>query len=343
MGAKEESSPGRKEVKEVLRLFHEVCEELLKENRKAIMKKPNIRQFAAFILRDRHNWLNTIKILGSVPGVEVGDEFQFRAELCVIGLHQQFWKGIDYVEKDGIKLATSIVSSGRYPNFMNSSDVLTYSGEGGNPMVRNKWPLKDQVLKHGNLALKNNMERKTPVRVIFKICKSSKLSTYVYDGLYHVEKCWQERGKFAKLVFKFKLRRLSGQPKRTRGLIFRLDKYSFSSDGVLLSDSFENKKKEAVIVMNTLDYRDLCHMLIKLTLWFPISACQLVVIALMDAQILKIVHAKSRMGKLFLMIIMNVLLEERLTFLSVVLFANVMILASIGSVNVAFAFNFNCL
>ncbi|KAF2311673.1 hypothetical protein GH714_025847 [Hevea brasiliensis] len=126
MGDKEELSPGHKEVKEVLRLFHEVCEELLKENRKAIMKKPNIRQFAAFILRDRHNWLNTIKILGSIPGVEVGDEFQFRAELCVIGLHQQFWKGIDYVEKDGIKLATSIVSSGRYPNFMNSSDVLIF-------------------------------------------------------------------------------------------------------------------------------------------------------------------------------------------------------------------------
>lgn len=117
---KKELSPSRDEVKEVLRLYHKVLNELLKKNRKALMQKPNIHLVAASILRDRHTWLNTVKRLGSIPGVEVGDEFQYRAELCIIGLHHQIEKGIDYMEKDGMKLATSIVSSGRYPNVMNS-------------------------------------------------------------------------------------------------------------------------------------------------------------------------------------------------------------------------------
>lgn len=141
---KKELSPSCDEVKEVLRLYHKVLNELLKKNRKALMQKPNIHLVAASILRDRHTWLNTVKRLGSIPGVEVGDEFQYRAELCIIGLHHQIEKGIDYMEKDRMKLATSIVSSGRYPNFMNSSDVLIYSGEGGNPLVQNKRPPKDK-------------------------------------------------------------------------------------------------------------------------------------------------------------------------------------------------------
>lgn len=251
---KKELSPSRDEVKEVLRLYHKVLNELLKKNRKALMQKPNIHLVAASILRDRHTWLNTVKRLGSIPGVEVGDEFQYRAELCIIGLHHQIEKGIDYMEKDGMKLATSIVSSGRYPNFMNSSDALIYSGEGGNPLVQNKRPPKDQALTHGNLALKNNMDQKVPVRVIFKqMWKGSKVSTYVYDGLYHVEKCWQERGKFGKLIFKFKLKRISGQPKRTQGLTSKIDKYPSNRKVILASNTFEDNEKVTVGTRNTLD------------------------------------------------------------------------------------------
>lgn len=68
---KKELSPSRDEVKEVLRLYHKVLNELLKKNRKALMQKPNIHLVAASILRDRHTWLNTVKRLESIPGVKL--------------------------------------------------------------------------------------------------------------------------------------------------------------------------------------------------------------------------------------------------------------------------------
>ncbi|KAL3570200.1 hypothetical protein D5086_027449 [Populus alba] len=71
------------------------------------------------------------------------------------------------------------------------------------------------------------MDRKTPVRVIYKVkLKSSKTFSlkgtgwsknlnpiFVYDGLYIVEELWEERGEFGKLVFKFKLKRNLDQTK----------------------------------------------------------------------------------------------------------------------------------
>lgn len=231
-----EFSAHRYKLEETLTLFHKVLNELWEENR---MPKAQKSKFAASVIRD--SWLNTEKKLGPIPGVEVGDRFQYRAELRIIGLHHQYDKGIDYFEKDGTILATSIVSTGRYANFMYSSDILIYSGEGGNPKVCTQLQVKDQVLKNGNLALKNSMERRTPVRVIRKgINKDSKLTTcrrslYVYDGLYFVEKYWKERGKFGKLVFKFELRKISGI---TRALLEELD-----------------RNRQIIPVMRRLDYK----------------------------------------------------------------------------------------
>lgn len=98
------------------------------------------------------------------------------------------------------------------------------------------------------------MDQKVPVRVILKqMWKGSKVSTYVYDGLYHVEKCWQERGKFGKLIFKFKLKRISGQPKRTQGLPSKIDKYPSNRKVILASNTFEDNEKVTVGTRNTLD------------------------------------------------------------------------------------------
>ncbi|GAV73384.1 SET domain-containing protein/YDG_SRA domain-containing protein/Pre-SET domain-containing protein [Cephalotus follicularis] len=165
---------------------------------------------AAMTLKMQHKSVNSCKRLGPVSGVEVGDRFQWRAELYVIGLHLQFNSGIDYMNKDGKILASSIVASARYSNYMESSDFLIYSGQGGNPRVRGG-PIMDQKLRGGNLALKNSMEAMAPVRVIraTKIRKPRRksYSSYFYDGLYFVASFWQERGDFGKLVFKFLLRR----------------------------------------------------------------------------------------------------------------------------------------
>ncbi|KAJ0042602.1 hypothetical protein Pint_17999 [Pistacia integerrima] len=141
--------------------------------------------------------------------------FQWVTEMNVIGLHSQFLSGIDYLKIDGKVIAVSVVASGRYSNNVNYSDVLVYSGQGENPALKRKQQLEDQKLERGNLALKNSMEEKTPVRVVRMSGRRISNKVYFYDGLYLVDRYWQERGKFGKLVFMFWLKRIEGQPKCT--------------------------------------------------------------------------------------------------------------------------------
>lgn len=212
-------------VKKTLNLFREVVSVLMQEQEHEHAAKSGTHRTlfkSAKLLKDEKRWINTRKRLGSIPGVEVGDKFQWRSELTIIGLHQQFNNGIDYMEEGGKLLATSIVESGRYANDGESCDhVLIYSGHGGNPNVSKDAVPEDQKLVQGNLALKNSMEAMTPVRVIrgIKNLVSYNSSTtasvmkknnvvYVYDGLYFVERYWQVRGPFGNLVFNFLLRSL---------------------------------------------------------------------------------------------------------------------------------------
>ncbi|XP_059669331.1 histone-lysine N-methyltransferase, H3 lysine-9 specific SUVH5-like [Cornus florida] len=232
-----QSITSRNQVMKTLNLFKKIFEELSNENqpnskrqRKAVgqseKKAAGQRHVeAAMVLKRQQKWINTSgRILGPFPGVEVGDQFRFRAELLIIGLHQQFVAGIDYIKKDEKIFATSIVASGRYGNHAESSDVLIYSGHGGNPLFENT-KLEDQKFERGNLALKNSMDARTPVRVIIgqkqklgvsKIKGTSKAriqKIYVYDGLYLVTKYWQETKQHGKLGYMFQLNRLPGQPK----------------------------------------------------------------------------------------------------------------------------------
>ncbi|KAM7499493.1 hypothetical protein LguiA_023907 [Lonicera macranthoides] len=215
----------RNKVREALNLFEEIYEKLAKENKAKPDKQGKgawpILVEAAEELRKQRKWVNTDEhFLGAVPGVEVGDRFNFRVELAVIGLHSHYNVGIAYVNIHEKSYATSIVESGRYANKTGSPNKLIYSGQGGNPAVACK-KLEDQKLERGNLALKNSMDVRSPVRVI-RSCQASKASSprspssekkaYIYDGLYIVTKCWQERGHYGKLVFMFQLERIKGQP-----------------------------------------------------------------------------------------------------------------------------------
>ncbi|KAK2640952.1 hypothetical protein Ddye_022715 [Dipteronia dyeriana] len=218
----------RHQVKYALHLYQEMLSKLLQENVQDCQvavyngSRSRVDMMAAKFLKKKLKWINTNQRLGDIPGVQVCDVFEWMAELNVIGLHHQYYNGIDYMKNDGKTLATSIVASGRYANIVESSDVLIYSGHGGNPGVITNQP-RDQKLERGNLALKNSMDAKTPVRVIrgFKFSESSnkltstscKKTRYVYDGLYLVHDYWQEKGRFDKLVFMFYLKRISGQPK----------------------------------------------------------------------------------------------------------------------------------
>lgn len=158
--------------------------------------------------------MNAKKMIGPVPGIEIGDEFQYKSELNLIGLHFDIRGGIDYITRgDDLKLATSIISSegNGYTDRFNS-DVMIYSGQGGNLRSKDQRVVKDQKLETGNLALANSMEAKTPVRVIRGVKGlGQKRNCYVYDGLYLVQEYWRERGRGGSVVFKFKLCRVAGQ------------------------------------------------------------------------------------------------------------------------------------
>lgn len=255
----------RGSVVKALNMFHDILTDLLQERKgKLITQGGGIYVDAALRLRQQNEWVNVSKRLGPVPGIEVGDKFKYRAELRVIGLHHKFSKGIDYMVKDGKILATSIVDSDRYENYMKSTDVLVFSGEGGNPLVRSK-PPTDQKLVGGNLALKNSKESRTPVRVIrkFKISKkfsvvgtSGKeicISMFVYDGLYIVVDYWQERGKYGKHVFKFLLRRIAGQPALEFGKFANKSRGQRKQKDILVNDISQGKEKFAVCLKNAID------------------------------------------------------------------------------------------
>lgn len=214
-------SGSRFKVLEALRQFERLYLQLLREENRGLKGRAygtfhNCIK-AAMILRRDGKWINTDRHIGNVSGIEVGDKFQFRAELAVVGLHHQLFRGISYARFGSKTYATSIVNSGRYENVTKSSDVFIYTGEGGNPHVTNKKP-RDQKMVMGNLALKNNIVDKLPVRVIHcrKTLKAfdtlginnGKGLVYVYDGLYSVDGCREVRDQFGKLAFKFEMKRL---------------------------------------------------------------------------------------------------------------------------------------
>uniref|UniRef100_A0A1J3EM30 Histone-lysine N-methyltransferase, H3 lysine-9 specific SUVH5 n=4 Tax=Noccaea caerulescens TaxID=107243 RepID=A0A1J3EM30_NOCCA len=255
----------RSKVKETLRLFYGACRKILQEE-EARPRERKVGMFrvaveASKIIKSQGKYLNVgTKIVGSVPGVEVGDEFQYRIELNFLGIHRPSQGGIDYmIDACGDKVATSIVSSGGYDDDLDNSDILTYTGQGGNVINKgnkNSEP-KDQELVKGNLALANSKDKKNPVRVIrgnkaTPLGSSADAKNYVYDGLYLVEEFWQETGSHGKMVFKFRLRRIPGQPELT-WKVLKITKTSKSREGLCDGDISQGKERFPICAVNELD------------------------------------------------------------------------------------------
>lgn len=260
----------RNRVREALRLFQAICRKILQGEEaktrtgKQTKSKEKIRRIdlaAAKIVKQKGKEVNTDnQILGAVPGVEVGDEFQYRVELAIVGIHRLYQAGIDYMKKGDKIVAISIVASGGYADELDNSDVLIYSGQGG-LSGKDKQP-EDQKLERGNLALKNSISVKNHVRVIrgSKEIKASEsadaraktVMTYVYDGVYTVDRFWQEEGAHGKLVFKFELRRLPGQPELAWKEVKKSNK-SRTREGLCVNDISGGKEITPICAVNTLD------------------------------------------------------------------------------------------
>ncbi|XP_043716488.1 uncharacterized protein LOC122664641 [Telopea speciosissima] len=257
----------REKVRETLRFFQVIFRKFLQGEEAHPKDQGNtgnrLDLRAAAVLKKGNKWVNIEKILGPVPGVEVGDEFHYRVELAIVGLHRPFQSGIDSIKKDGKILATSIVASGGYHDDMDSTDVLIYSGQGGKPMGGEKQKqAEDQKLERGNLALKNGMDAGTAVRVIrgFKETNSSDsaeskgkiIATYIYDGLYLVEDYWTESSTYGTSVFKFKLKRIPGQPELALKEV-KKSKKSKVREGLCVVDISQGIEKMPIGAVNTID------------------------------------------------------------------------------------------
>jgi len=218
----------RRKVNKALTIFRDLSHKLYCEykSNQPVKLKAKLRALAEAtrFMKAKRQWENTGKRIGHVDGIEVGDQFQYRAELIVIGLHQQHFCGIDYLGKGEGSLATSIVVTHRYANVMKSSGYLVYEGHGGNPNIRDGVAPHDQKLARGNLALWNSMNAGSPVRVILQVSEKSEVMeelsnnvsySYIYDGLYFVNNVTRVRGQFGKLVFKFVLEKIQDQPSVT--------------------------------------------------------------------------------------------------------------------------------
>ncbi|KAE8077189.1 hypothetical protein FH972_015777 [Carpinus fangiana] len=245
----------RNKVREILRLFPAVCRKLLQEeeakSKERRKTKRRVDQKVSKILMKKRKCANTGEnIFGSVPGVEVGDEFHYRIELNSVGLHRPSQAGIDFLKHGGEILAISIVSSGGYGDDLDNSDSLTYTGQGGNVMNTDKEP-EDQKLERGNLALKNSMHKRNPVRVI-RGSESSNGKIYIYYGLYLVEKYWQELGSHGKLIFKFRLDRIPGQPELAWKEVRKSKKFKMRED-LCVDDISRGKELTPISVLSTID------------------------------------------------------------------------------------------
>ncbi|KAH7287198.1 hypothetical protein KP509_32G043200 [Ceratopteris richardii] len=200
------------------------------------------------------------KVVGSVPGIEVGALFYFRMEMSSVGLHGPIQPGIEYLTAKESEFETpvaiSIISSGGY-DAKDDGEELVYTGQGGKSADDSK-QREDQKLERGNLAMKGSMEHKVPVRVTRGIKDSASPSgkTYTYDGLYMVEESWSEKGKFGFEEFKFKLRRCPGQPELGSGLLKLSNVLRYKPnqrEGLCLKDVSNGKEGLPVCVVNSID------------------------------------------------------------------------------------------
>ncbi|KAK3019084.1 hypothetical protein RJ639_004953 [Escallonia herrerae] len=219
---------------------------------------------AASVMKDRGLWLNRDKrIVGAIPGIQIGDLFFFRMEMCVVGLHGQVQAGIDYLSasqsSNGEPIATSVIVSGGYEDDDDAGDVVIYTGQGGQD--KHNRQCFHQKLETGNLGLERSMHYGIEVRVIrgFKYEGSASGKVYVYDGLYKVSDTWFDVGKSGFGVYKFKLVRMENQQDMGSAILrfaqsLRVGPLEVRQMGYVCLDISAKKENVPVLLFNDIDH-----------------------------------------------------------------------------------------
>ncbi|TKY62973.1 Histone-lysine N-methyltransferase, H3 lysine-9 specific SUVH4 [Spatholobus suberectus] len=197
------------------------------EDSKTTAKRPDLKAITKMM--ENNEILYPEKRIGHIPGIDVGYQFYSRAEMVAVGFHSHWLNGIDYMGLSYAKaysyelpVSVAIVLSGMYEDDLDNAEDVVYTGQGGHNLTGDKRQIRDQKLERGNLALKNCAEQCVPVRVIRGHESSSSYSgkVYTYDGLYKVVNYWAEKGISGFTVYKFRLRRLEGQPTLTTNQVY---------------------------------------------------------------------------------------------------------------------------
>jgi len=258
----------RKLVKKALLIYNALRRKLVQDDEAhkdepggSNFKRPDLK--AGSIMMERGLCVNRDRrVIGAIPGVNVGDLFYFRMELCVIGLHGPIMAGIDYINARfnewSEPVATSIISSGGYEDDEDDGETLIYTGQGGNNYKTDRRQTDDQKLERGNLALERSMHHGVEIRVIrgIKDCTSPSGKIYFYDGLYKVQHSWLDKGRSGFSVFKYKLQRLPGQPELGSALLRSTRQWKSqpsSRQGILLVDMSSRNENLPVCLVNNVD------------------------------------------------------------------------------------------
>lgn len=136
-------------------------------------------------------------MFGHIPGYPPGSTFESRRELAEAGVHRPLQAGICGRANEG---AESIVLSGGYVDDEDRGDVIVYTGAGGRDPATGRQVAHQQLNRH-NLALANSLRHGLPVRVI----RRTERGGYRYDGLYRVERYWQDVGQDGYRIWRFRL------------------------------------------------------------------------------------------------------------------------------------------
>uniref|UniRef100_A0A0E0LUP2 Histone-lysine N-methyltransferase n=1 Tax=Oryza punctata TaxID=4537 RepID=A0A0E0LUP2_ORYPU len=246
----------RSKIRMLCRRFQFICRALLHAVEQGSLKVRRVDLAADKIIRKFPGFTKPGPTVGNVSGVEVGDEFLYRVELALVGLHRPYQGGIDTTNHNGVLVALSIICSGGYPDELSSSGELIYTGSGGKPAGKKKD--EDQKLERGNLALKNCIETQTPVRVIHGFkgqnrednshSRAKQIPTFTYDGLYLVVHYWTEGLKGSR-IFKYRLQRVPGQPELPLHIAKGLRK-SLSHPGLCVADISQGREMDPICVIN---------------------------------------------------------------------------------------------
>lgn len=127
--------------------------------------------------------------VGHVAGIHVGYEFNYRAEIFLVGLHDGLVRGISLGRHLGHEVATCVVAVFELHNTFLHEDLLIYGGEGGHLRLAYRQHVRvlaDQIWSRRNIAMRNSVSLYTPVRLLVRSLMADNTYRYVYLGLFSV-------------------------------------------------------------------------------------------------------------------------------------------------------------